>query len=398
MNSFNFERARKPAEKRKRLAGLLAICSAAGVIAIGSTLAANINLNTGHPVEFGQGVSQATACTGTDYLTVTANTGYVNDVGSTDFKLTSFSLSHIPNSCWGKTFLFQAYGSSGPVIAINSTHTSASANYQGEGSSSGDGNISGGTGSNSAGSYGTFTLTLASPVALATNVIKVVVQSNGSTFGIPYEGLVLNLDAAHYSGSGNWLDQSPSGFDGVIYSGVNDGVINWKSDFGGVFESNGVDGEHNHIYIDTGGSLYYHAYSLITISRYLPGGQHARILNADNNWLLGHWSGHANSFYDDRGWVGGSPGGYNEDWAVYAATGDPTSDSHIDSFYINGTLYATSDHGTEGPDNLSALGGGAWANETSHGQIAAILAYDRVLSPKEIKQIFDHFKARFALN
>ena len=71
MNTFNFERTGKSAASKKRFPRLLAICAAAGVIAIGSTLAANLNLNTGHPVEFGQGVSQATACTGTDYLTVT---------------------------------------------------------------------------------------------------------------------------------------------------------------------------------------------------------------------------------------------------------------------------------------------------------------------------------------
>ena len=177
MNSFNFERASKPAKKRKRLAGLLAICATAGVIAISSTLAANLNLNTGHPVEFGQGVSQATACTGTDYLTVTANAGYVNGVGSTDFKLTSFSLSHIPNSCWGKTFLFQVHDVSGPAILINATSTSVSAIYEGPDSSSQDGSVTGATGENINGSYGTFTFSLTSPVALATNVAHLFVQS-----------------------------------------------------------------------------------------------------------------------------------------------------------------------------------------------------------------------------
>ena len=47
---------------KKPLKLILGIGALAGVIALGSTLAANINLNTGGAVEFGQGVAQATAC------------------------------------------------------------------------------------------------------------------------------------------------------------------------------------------------------------------------------------------------------------------------------------------------------------------------------------------------
>lgn len=395
MTSFNFD-VQRPTPSRPGLKILLAIGLIAGIVSLSSTLASNININTGHAIEFGQGITQVTACTGTDYVIVTPTSTYINGVGSTEFSLNSFSLTHIPASCWGKSFLFQSYDLSGDLMQINATNTSASVTYQGPASSSQDGAISAATGENTAGSYGTFTLTLTTPAALAINVSRIVVQSSSVSGGIPTDGLVLFLDAANYSGSGNWIDQSPSGFDGVIHTGIDGGEITWVNQFGGAFESNGVNGFNNHIRIDMNSSLQSHPYSVIAISRYLPGGEKGRTLNADNNWLLGHWNNRADSFYDSVNWV--HSGSYSEDWAVYAATGDPTSDSKLDSYYLNGVLAATSNTGYSGPQNLSAMGGGDWANETSHAQIAAIIAYDRVLTAEEVSAIYDYYKARFNLN
>ena len=44
---------------KKSLTNLIGIGVLAGIVALGSTLAASINLNNGGPVEFGQGVTQA---------------------------------------------------------------------------------------------------------------------------------------------------------------------------------------------------------------------------------------------------------------------------------------------------------------------------------------------------
>jgi len=51
-----------PAKKSKVRRNLILAGSAAGLVGIGSTLAANINLNSGENVEFGQGVARTTAC------------------------------------------------------------------------------------------------------------------------------------------------------------------------------------------------------------------------------------------------------------------------------------------------------------------------------------------------
>ena len=57
---FN-ELSTKRSGSRKPLKLVLGIGALVGVIALGSTLAANINLNSGAPVEFGQGVTQTTS-------------------------------------------------------------------------------------------------------------------------------------------------------------------------------------------------------------------------------------------------------------------------------------------------------------------------------------------------
>jgi len=58
---------------------ILGIGALAAVVAVASTLAANININSG-PVEFGQGVAQTTACD--DSITVTPRSQFINSIDS----------------------------------------------------------------------------------------------------------------------------------------------------------------------------------------------------------------------------------------------------------------------------------------------------------------------------
>ncbi len=96
---------------RKPFKLVLGIGALVGVIALGSTLAASINLNAGAPVEFGQGVAQTTACD--DEVTITPFSTFVNDEESADFLFTSFSVTGISSACYGKTFTIKAYSNSG---------------------------------------------------------------------------------------------------------------------------------------------------------------------------------------------------------------------------------------------------------------------------------------------
>jgi len=154
------------------------------ILTVTQTFGARITLGSSASVEFGQGLTQTTNCTVGDFLTVTPNSGFSNGGSSGSFDLTSFTLSHIPSTCWNKNFLFQAYDSSGNLLAIDNAATSLSATYQGA-STSGSGEITGASGeqtsdATSGGYYGAFTITIASPVAITTSVNRVVVQSSAS--------------------------------------------------------------------------------------------------------------------------------------------------------------------------------------------------------------------------
>jgi len=96
-----------PLGSKKPLKLILGIGVLAGVIALGSTFAANINLNTGNPVEFGQGIAQATACD--DRIVVTPQAPFRNDTEESVFTFNQFSVTDISDSCFGKIFTIRVY-------------------------------------------------------------------------------------------------------------------------------------------------------------------------------------------------------------------------------------------------------------------------------------------------
>jgi hypothetical protein len=108
--NLNFIDAEKITKNKKPLVTLLSVGALAGVIALGSTLAASINLNAGAPVEFGQGVAQTTACDSSVILTPEST--FVNSEGEGDYLFTSIAVSDISEACYGKEFSIKAYKNS----------------------------------------------------------------------------------------------------------------------------------------------------------------------------------------------------------------------------------------------------------------------------------------------
>ena len=90
---------------------ILGIGALVGALALGSTLAASINLNSGAPVEFGQGLIQATACD--DDVTITPYSNFINDGENSEFYFTSFSVTGISEACDGKIFTIKAFSADG---------------------------------------------------------------------------------------------------------------------------------------------------------------------------------------------------------------------------------------------------------------------------------------------
>ena len=119
MSLLNFDsQGHKPNHKSLKL--VLGVGVIVGVIALGSTLAADISLNLGAPVEFGQGIAQTTACD--DDITITPFSTFVNEEEAGSHKFTSLQVSGIDSSsgkCDGKSFVIKAYGDSGILDILN---------------------------------------------------------------------------------------------------------------------------------------------------------------------------------------------------------------------------------------------------------------------------------------
>jgi hypothetical protein len=139
-----------------------------------STFAGNISLSSGTGIEFGQGVSQAVACSGETDLTLTPRSSFTNGSPGAHY-LQSVTVSNIPSSCYGVDFTISAYNdsSSTPLALFNSTSTDAVIYND-------NGTFSPGirtTGMTVASSTGTFTATFTAPVAQSSNVFKLTIQS-----------------------------------------------------------------------------------------------------------------------------------------------------------------------------------------------------------------------------
>jgi hypothetical protein len=146
-----------------------------GALFFQTTLAANINLGGNQRVEFGQGVLRTTACSGATSLTITPYSSFVNASGAGAFYFSSVKVSNIPNSCYGDDFTIKAFGNtSSAQLAIFNTASTNAVVYNNAGTfqlSGGPSGISITSGS------GTFTITFTNPVALATSVSRITIES-----------------------------------------------------------------------------------------------------------------------------------------------------------------------------------------------------------------------------
>ena len=182
-NYYYDDPVEEPAKKRKNSKSILAsvMLLFAGGLFLNTTLAANINIGTGGKVEFGQGISLTTACSGSTALTVTPNSSFVNTSGSGAFYFNSVTVSGIPSSCNGVDFQISVYDSTTstalPIFGTNKTVASVWNNggsYQGG---------KGWLGSSITSGSGTFTVTFTTPVALASTVERLTVQSTSHLAG-----------------------------------------------------------------------------------------------------------------------------------------------------------------------------------------------------------------------
>ena len=142
------------------------------------TFAGNVSLNSGSGVEFGQGVSQAVACSGNTDLTLTPRSSFTNGSPGAHY-LNSVTVSNIPDSCFGVDFTISAYNdSSGTPLALFNTSSTAAVIYNNAGTFS---RGLGSTGMTVESGTATFTATFTVPVAQSSNVFKLTIQSGAHT-------------------------------------------------------------------------------------------------------------------------------------------------------------------------------------------------------------------------
>ncbi len=95
-------------KNRKSVKGLVAMAMFGAVAVLGSTLAANISLNSG-TLEFGQGIAVTSACD-SDGITATPKAVFSNSSGAGQFNFASISFTGIADACTGDLFTVNAYG------------------------------------------------------------------------------------------------------------------------------------------------------------------------------------------------------------------------------------------------------------------------------------------------
>jgi hypothetical protein len=158
----------------QKIFGAITILIAASIF-VNTTLAANVSLNNGPTVEFGQGIQQTTACSGNTALTLTPLSSFSNSAGGGSYSLASIKVTNIPDSCFGSDFTLNVYGetSTSPLAIFNTSSTDAviynnAGNFQAG---------SGSTGMTVASSSGEFTATFVVPAATTASKLRITIQS-----------------------------------------------------------------------------------------------------------------------------------------------------------------------------------------------------------------------------
>jgi hypothetical protein len=168
--------------RRSPLSKLLTLASIAGLVILGTTFAANINLGGNQSIEFGQGIVQTTACSGNTELGVLPQAKFTNSSGTGAWYFKSITVSNIPLGCDGSDFLISAYGSTSatPLALFDTTGTNIVVYDSSSGFQVGGG-MSGYTVSSGSDS---FTVTFTNPVATTDTVYRITMQTGLHTVGV----------------------------------------------------------------------------------------------------------------------------------------------------------------------------------------------------------------------
>lgn len=244
---LSFDAPKNKSNKRKLSLAAL-ILGTISVLLLRTTLAANISINSSSALEYGQGVAQTVACSGATNIVITPTDAFTNASSGGNFYFNSFTVSNIPTSCYGDDFKITAFdNSSNTALALyNSTSTEVAVGDL-SGSFYGSSTESGLTISTLSSS--SFSAKFVTPVALATTVFKLAVQSQTDSLTYScFAGKSCTLSSWTHSNSsysGTYIATSQTGQYSV--TGGNSNVILVSSNYGSTWTT-AVSGISNAIY------------------------------------------------------------------------------------------------------------------------------------------------------
>ena len=165
----------KPRKKKSSTGLAVILFLAGGGIFLQGTLAANVSLNSGGAVEFGQGIAITAACSGDNVLTATPSSEFVNTAGGGNHYLKAITVSGIPSECIGADFNISTFDSAtSTALPMFNTSKNIATVYNNAGTFQ---KGAGGAGTIVTSGSGTFTITFSTPVALAKTVSRLTLQS-----------------------------------------------------------------------------------------------------------------------------------------------------------------------------------------------------------------------------
>ncbi|CAB4342283.1 MAG: hypothetical protein F2690_05615 [Actinobacteria bacterium] len=210
MSLLDFANQSKSPRSAKPFKVILGAGALAAVIGLGSTFAANIRLNTGAPIEFGQGVAQTTACDSNVILTPIST--FVNADGGGEFKFTAITLVGLdtteqseisPDGCAGKILTIKAYDDNGVLLNPSYTISVGVSAFTSE-----DGTTPG----SNFGEESSVTLTFDTAVIASTDVYRVTIESGLSEATVPPIVYAVG-ETGPGGGTIFYVDDSVEGFD-----------------------------------------------------------------------------------------------------------------------------------------------------------------------------------------
>jgi hypothetical protein len=157
---------------------------ATGALILGSilffqgTFAGNISLNSNTGVEFGQGVSETVACSGSTNLTLTPYSSFANSIESGTHYLERITVSNIPTECRGVDFTVKVYNdtSSTPISKVAIIETIDTPGTSNDSATAWSGVVSISVSASTTGDA--FTVTFLVPNTLSSDVAKITLESS----------------------------------------------------------------------------------------------------------------------------------------------------------------------------------------------------------------------------